>query len=298
MALADIYPAAFVEPAAETLSDLLMAEVKQPIDISKIAPQVAEVSPLIQAAQQRTATQAGLGTLQFDPTTGAVSGVGTGTGVASYEPYLQAAQAATDPSGYQAYMSPYQQEVIDATQALLDEQRAKGRAQLASTAITAGAFGGGREGIARAEYERGRDISDAGILSQLRQAGFEQARTAAQQQVANQLNLARQQQALETGITSQLGATGAGAQQFAQSLLEAGRQQNVLGLEYPLSRLSTATNILSPLIRGAASAPTPSAPLLTNPAIAGIQGLAGTYGLLQGPTQAATSGLGNLLRGI
>lgn len=298
MALADIYPAAFVEPAAETLSDLLMAEVKQPIDISKIAPQVAEVSPLIQAAQQRTATQAGLGTLQFDPTTGAVSGVGTGTGVASYEPYLQAAQAATDPSGYQAYMSPYQQEVIDATQALLDEQRAKGRAQLASTAITAGAFGGGREGIARAEYERGRDISDVGILSQLRQAGFEQARTAAQQQVANQLNLARQQQALETGITSQLGATGAGAQQFAQSLLEAGRQQNVLGLEYPLARLSTATNILSPLIRGAASAPTPSAPLLTNPAIAGIQGLAGTYGLLQGPTQAATSGLGNLLRGI
>lgn len=298
MALADIYPAAFVEPAAETLSDLLMAEVKQPIDISKIAPQVAEVSPLIQAAQQRTATQAGLGTLQFDPTTGAVSGVGTGTGVASYEPYLQAAQAATGPSGYQAYMSPYQQEVIDATQALLNEQRAKGRAQLASTAITAGAFGGGREGIARAEYERGRDISDAGILSQLRQAGFEQARTAAQQQVANQLNLARQQQALETGITSQLGATGAGAQQFAQSLLEAGRQQNVLGLEYPLARLSTATNILSPLIRGAASAPTPSAPLLTNPAIAGIQGLAGTYGLLQGPTQAATSGLGSLLRGI
>ena len=289
------YQEPFLGAAGEKITDLLMSELQQPVDISTIAPQVSAVSPLTQAAQQRTATQAGLGTLQFDPTTGEVTGVGTGTGVAAYEPFVQAAQAATGPTGYQAYMSPYQQEVIEATQRQLDEQRAAGRTALAPQQIEVGAFGQGRGQIAQAEYERQRDIADVGVLSQLRQAGFEQAQRAAQQQVANQLNLARQQQALETGVTGQLGKVGTGAQAFSQSLLEAQRQGNVLGLEYPLSRLGTATNIFSPLISGYAAYQAPTQPLLTNPAIAGIQGLAGTYGLLQGPTQQAQrGGLGSL----
>lgn len=303
------YPAPFLEPAAERISDLLQSELGQTIDIAKIAPQVATSSPLVQAAQQRTATAAGLGALQFDPTTGAVTGAGTGTGVASFEPFIQQAQTdlasargQVDPSAYKAYMSPYQQEVIDATQRQLDEQRAAGRAQLSANAISQGAFGQGRGQVAQAEYERQRDIADVGILSQLRQAGFEQASQQARQAGLDlqalgqrQAGLGTTQQALESGITAQLGRTGTGAQQFAQSLLEADRQQNVLGLEYPLSRLGTATNILSPLISGSAAYQSPSAPLLTNPAIAGIQGLAGTYGLLQGPTQQAQrGGLGSL----
>jgi len=305
------YPAPFLEPAAERISDLIQSELRQPIDIASISPQVAGVSPLTQAAQQRTATQAGLGSLQFDPTTGAVTGVGEGTGVASYEPFIQqaqtdiaAARGQVDPNAYQAYMSPFQQEVIDAAQRQLDEQRAAGRSQLAADAIAQGAFGQGRGQVAQAEYERQRDIADVGILSQLRQAGFEQAQQAARQAGqdlsqlgtqqmnlgARQAGLGQTQQALETGITAQLGKTGTGAQSFAQSLLEAQRQQNVLGLEYPLQRLGTATNVLSPLISGAAAYQQPSAPLLSNPAIAGIQGLAGTYGLLQGPTQQAGRG--------
>ena len=303
------YPAPFLEPAAERISDLIQSELRQPIDIASISPQVAGVSPLVQAAQQRTATQAGLGSLQFDPTTGAVTGVGEGTGVASYEPFIQqaqtdiaAARGQVDPNAYQAYMSPFQQEVIDAAQRQLDEQRAAGRAQLGANAIAQGAFGQGRGQVAQAEYERQRDIADVGILSQLRQTGFEQAQQAARQAGVDLQNLGQRQaalgqtqQALETGITGQLGKTGTGAQQFAQSLLEAQRQQNVLGLEYPLSRLGTATNVLSPLISGASAYQTPSAPLLSNPAIAGIQGLAGTYGLLQGPTQqAGRGGIGSL----
>ena len=315
------YPAPFLEPAAERISDLIQSELRQPIDISTISPQVAGVSPLTQAAQQRTATQAGLGSLTFDPTTGAVTGVGSGTGVASYEPFVQQAQTAlgqaqtdlaaargqVDPNAYQAYMSPFQQEVIDATQRQLDEQRAAGRAQLAANAISQGAFGQGRGQVAQAEYERQRDISDVGILSQLRQAGFEQARQAARQAGqdlsqlgtqqmnlgARQAGLGQTQAGLESGITAQLGRTGTGAQSFAQSLLEAQRQQNVLGLEYPLQRLGTAVNVLSPLISGAPAYAQPSAPLLTNPAIAGIQGLAGTYGLLQGPTQQGIGSLGS-----
>ena len=40
------------------------------------------------------ASQAGLGALQFDPTTGQLTSVGTGTGIAGYQPFLD--QAATD----------------------------------------------------------------------------------------------------------------------------------------------------------------------------------------------------------
>ena len=296
------YPEPFLAPAGETITDLLISEAKQPVDISKIAPQVAAISPLTQQAMQRTATQAGLGSLSFDPTTGEVTGVGTGTGVAAYEPFVQQAQAdiagargMVSPTAYQQYMSPYQQEVIDATEALLAEQRAAGRPQLAATAIESGAYGGGRAGVAQAEYERQRDIYDAAQLAQLRQAGFEQAVKQAQQAGTALRNVGQQQaalgqtqQALESGITSQLGTTGTGAQQFSQAVLEAQRQGNVLGLEYPIQRLQSIASPLGTLMSGTPMAP--SQPIGTNPVVAGIQGLAGTYGLFQGPRQQIFSG--------
>tara|TARA_E500000318_G_scaffold3645_1_gene4026 strand:+ start:14651 stop:15592 length:942 start_codon:yes stop_codon:yes gene_type:complete len=307
MAIRAVYPAPFIEPAAETLTDMLISEARRPVDISTIAPQVAAVTPLTQAAQQRTATQAGLGTLQFDPTTGEVTGAGAGTGVAAYEPFVQQAQqdlasarGMTSPTAYQQFMSPYQQEVIDATEQLLAEQRAAGRAGQAADAIAAGAFGGGREGVRRAEYERQRDIYDAAQLAQLRQAGFQQAVGQAQQAgtslqnlAARQAGLGQTQQTLEAGITGQLGRTGTGAQSFSQALLEAQRQGNVLGLEYPLARLESITRPFGTLVSGAPSYGQPTQPILTNPALAGIQGLAGTYGLAAGPSQAASQGLGS-----
>jgi hypothetical protein len=84
-------PPTFLEPFGEKLSDLTIAELQKPIDIGAISPQVAQLSPLLQAAQQRTATQAGLGTLQFSPT-GQLTGVGAGTGIAAYQPYLQSSR--------------------------------------------------------------------------------------------------------------------------------------------------------------------------------------------------------------
>ena len=95
-------------------------EIKyKPLDTSKFAPGVAGVSALEQAAQQQAATQAGLGTLSFDPTTGTVTGVGTGTGVGGFQPFLDAAQAATGPTAFQAFQL-HQQAVTDATLAEFD----------------------------------------------------------------------------------------------------------------------------------------------------------------------------------
>ena len=49
-------------------------------------------------------------------------------------------------------MSPYQQDVIDATLQEYDIQAQKGIPGIAQSAIQAGAFGGARQGVAEAEY--------------------------------------------------------------------------------------------------------------------------------------------------
>ena len=67
--------------------------------LAGLAPQVAAQDPLQQQAQT-LATQ----------------------GIGSYQPFLQAAQAATGPQAYQEFMSPYQQQVIDTTLAEFDRQ--------------------------------------------------------------------------------------------------------------------------------------------------------------------------------
>jgi len=286
-------PPAFLEPFGEKISDATVAQIGQPIDISKISPQVAQLSPLVQAAQQRTATQAGLGTLQFSPT-GELTGVGAGTGIAAYEPYLQKAEALTSPTAYQTYMSPYQQEVIDATQQLLAEQRASGLNTLRGSQVAQGAFGQGRGQVAEAEYLRGKDISDAGILAGIRQQGLTEAQKLQQQALLNQLGLGTQQQTLETGLTSQLGAAGAGAQTYSQSVLDAIQQGNVLEQTFPLQKLGSASNIFAGIAGGIPQ--TPSAPITTSPSLVGAQTLAGIYGALTpSRTQSAYGGLMSLV---
>ena len=109
----------YLRPGIEKFLELSTAQAAQPLATSTFAPQVAGLNTLQQQAQQQAATQAGLGTLQFDQTTGAVSGV-TGTGVAGYQPFLTDAQTTlggvspmisaaatrTGPTAYQAFESP------------------------------------------------------------------------------------------------------------------------------------------------------------------------------------------------
>ena len=105
-------------------------------------------------------------------------------GLGSYQKYLTEAEAATGPKAYQAYMSPYQQDVIDTTLAEFDVQAQKGLPGLANQAIQAGAFGGGREGVQRAEYQAASDRNRAALQAQLLGQGFSQAQNLAQQDLA------------------------------------------------------------------------------------------------------------------
>ena len=227
----------YLQPGIEKYLEGATAQAGQAIDTSQFAPQVAGLGAIQQQAQQQAATQAGLGTLQFDPTTGSISGI-SGTGVAGYQPYLQAAAGLTGPTAYQQFESPYQQAVTQATLQSFDEQ-AKAREQsIRDQAIASGAFGGGREGVQLAEYGRKSDMDRALLQAQLNQAGFTQAQGLASQAFGQQTGLAQ----LQPGLASQaIGmAQGLGQQDLAyrQAIQDAQAQANRMAAYEPIERLA------------------------------------------------------------
>ena len=164
---------------------------------------------------------------------------GLAGGLGNYAPFLQgaagaqtAAQNLTGPTAYQAYMSPYQQDIIDTTLTEYDRQAQMQMPAMAANAIGAGAFGGGREGVQRAEYQSSSDRNRAALQAQLLQTGFGQAQNLAQ-------NAFNQQQTLGVGqsnlaqlapqlLGNQIGALSTlGAQQQAQSQAQLGANQQL-----------------------------------------------------------------------
>jgi hypothetical protein len=171
---------------------------------------------------------AGQDPLQLQAQQAALAGIG------GYQPYLQSAAASAGPTGYQQFMSPYQQDVIDATLADYDIQAQKGLGSIATQAIGAGAFGGGREGVQRAEYQSASDRNRAALQAQLLQQGFGQAQNLAQANIANQLQLGGAQQSFlgqDVGALSTLGGINQAQNQAQlsaqQQLLQAQSQQPI-----------------------------------------------------------------------
>ena len=153
-------------------------------------------------------------------------------GLGSYAPYLEAAGGYSGPDAYKSFMSPYQQEVIGTTLSEYDIQAQKGAQGVPAAAIAAGAFGGGREGVQRAEYGAASDRNRAALQAQLLQQGFGQAQGLAQQNIANQLQLGQAQQGFlgqDVGALSTLGginqAQNQAQLQAQQQLLQAQSQQ-------------------------------------------------------------------------
>jgi len=151
----------------------------------------------------------------------------------SLQGYADATRA-YDPNQAQAFMNPYQERV---TQNALQEMRRQGamaNQQLASQAVRAGAFGGTREGVQRAEQERNlQDLMSQRIFQDYA-ANYGQAQaaamTAAEQQ--RQRQIAAAQGTAQAGQA--LGALGVNAAniygQAGQQLTSAGSilgQQNI-----------------------------------------------------------------------
>jgi len=218
--------------------------------LAQLGPQVAGQNVLTQAAQQQAATQAGLGQLTFGAE-GDVTGVGTGTGVAGYQPFLDQAAAYSGPQAFQGFMSPYQQQVIDTTLAEFDTQTARGVPQLAADAINVGAFGGGREGVAQAQYASDAAAKRAALQAQLLGQGFTQSNQLANQAFEQQRNLASLQPSLAASGVQQLGAAGTGNLAFQQAQLDAAQQRNQLAYNEPLSRLNAFGSGIAAQLSGA-----------------------------------------------
>ena len=272
-------PAAFLEPYASTIASYTISELQRPVDISAIAPRVAGIDPFIQIAQQRAALGAGLGEIQRGAE-GEITGFTGGTGISSYEPYIEAIsqQGLLEPTGYQQYMSPYQQSVIDQATQALQRQAQIAANQRAATATQAGAYGGARFGVQEAEAQSGLGRNIADITAQLQAQNYAQAVQRQQQQLGNLTGLASFVPQLEQAQVQQLGTLGAGQQAYQQSILDAMTQANQLENIYGLGRLGTGANIFASLAGGIPAQP--MAPPQPNPALSGIGGFANMFSLL------------------
>ena len=250
--------------------------------LGEMGPQIADQNALTQAAQQAAATQAGLGQLTFGPQ-GQVTGVGAGTGAAGYQPYLNQANQYSGANAYKDFMSPYQKDIIDTTLAEYDIQAQIGAQGTAADAITAGAFGGGREGVQRAQYQSNSDRNRAATQAGLLQQGYTQANQLANQAFGQQMNLASLQPSLAATNIQQLGAAGNQNLAYDQALLDANQQQAQLAYNLPYQQLGQYGSGIASMISGT--------PYVTN-----ATGGAGNVGPLSGALSAGLSayGLGSI----
>ena len=118
------------------------------------------------------------------------------------------------PNAYQQFQSPYQQQVIDASLSEFDRNAAVQQTGLRDSAIQAGAYGGGREGIMQAEAMRNNAMGRGQLQSGLLQQGFENAQQQANTQLQGQQGLGQYQTQLG-GLQRQLGQADLSAQQEA-----------------------------------------------------------------------------------
>jgi len=269
----------WLNPYGQGLASLATQQLGKPIDIGAITPGVAGPGAFTQAGQQLTADMGGLGDIQRD-VTGQISGFTGGTGIASFQPYLQSIQdkKLLDPSGYEAYMSPYQQQVIDTTLAEFDKQAAIGKLGLGTSASQAGAFGGARHGIAQSEYQSSSDANRAMIQAGLLEKGFGTGLRGQQQALGNISGMASLVPTLQSGLGQQFGAMGTQENQYAQALQNQMAAQNQMAMNYPMQRIGQAANIFGTTAGQVPGAPV--TPFAGSPTYAGIGAFANLQSMM------------------
>lgn len=201
------------------------------MDLARDLTQSPERLPGIQVAPLGALEQQGV-------TRAGVTGVGAPTTQAGIASVLQGVQG---PNISQFY-NPFQSYVLDE----INRQAQMKQQGIADQAIQSGAFGGGREGIQRAELQRGT----LDVLGRAQQQGFGTALQAAQQQQQTELQggqllgqLGTTQQAMAQGDINQLMAAGGLQRQLAQQGVDATRQNQLQQQFEPYQRLEFLKNI-------------------------------------------------------
>ena len=208
----------------------------------------------------------------------------------------EATQAAQRAAGYspaqfqqnvQGFMSPYQENVVDATMRRLAQSRAERDAETRARLASARAFGNERRGVYEAQLAGEQDLNTAQTLANLYQQGYGQAAGFAQALPSQQLAGAAQlagfgSQALQQEQARQQMLAGAGQAQrgMAQQNLDIAYQDFLAQRGYPVEQLK----ILQSGISG-----TPALTSTTQTTTAPGQGFLGTAGDILGVAGAAKS---------
>ena len=236
------------------------------------------------------------------------------SGVGSFQPFLQQAQQQAGAAGStlggvslgaptaaqtQSFMSPYQSQVMEASLAEFDRNKAIQEQGLRDQAVASGALGGGREGVAMAEYDKSSDMNRAQLQAGLLNQGFNQAMGARQQDIANRFGLGQAQQGLggfQAGLGSQLqgmqgtdisrlGSLGALNQAQAQAGLDAQREATRMAAYQPQEQLQNYGNLVTGIMGGMQGSGTQTQqipnPGFLQTALGAAATGAGTYGALK-----------------
>ena len=213
--------------------------------IGALAPQVAGQDALQQRAQSIAEAQAGqTGLAGFQPflnqaqaQAGLASGLGTvslaGLGLAGAELSQAGTTIGGVPTGAptaaqtQQFMSPYQQQVIDATLTEFDRNRAIQEQSIRDQQAALGALGSGRAGVQLAEFGTGAARERALLQAGLLQQGFGQAQALRQQDIANRFGLGQAQ----AGIAGQRAGIAGATQNLGQFRSGLAGQQAALGTQ-------------------------------------------------------------------
>ena len=202
---------------------------------------LASFQPFLTRAQTEAGVASGLGTMAL----GQLGGVGTGA---------QAFQ-----QDVQQFMSPYQSQVIDASLAEFDRNKAIQEQSIRDQQAALGALGSGRAGVQLAEFGTGAARERALLQANLLQQGFNQASAQRQQDIQNRFGLSQATQGLgafRSGLAGQqiglgqaqegilgtnigrLGSLGAINQAQAQAEADAQREANRQAAMLPQENLA------------------------------------------------------------
>ena len=234
-----------LEPYAEDMLGQASAltDLTQNPYMQYMGDRVAQFSPLQQMSYDNAALMQGSEQLKDATATAGLASLGALNTGYTYDPVNNqytapskntvATKNFTDAGTASSYMSPYTQNVVD-----IQQREAQRLADIAGTqqqaaATQAGAFGGGRDSIMRAEAARNLAIQKGDIQAQGQQAAYQQAQQQfnADQGRALQGKLANQQAAL---------ASAQNTAQFGQSAANLNAQQGQFGAGLGLQGLQTA----------------------------------------------------------
>ena len=176
------------------------------------------------------------------------------------------------PDAYKDFMSPYQREVKDATLTEFDRQQTIGGLGLRDAAIGAGAYGGGREGVQRAQYMNQGAMNRANLQAQLLNQGFTQANQLAQQDM-----MTRQ------GLGTYMDQMGQAQQAYDQAVGDANIMAQREAVYEPFTRLGLVGQQMAAINPGAFGSTTvgyQSSQAPASPMASFLGGAAGAGGIL------------------